>query len=458
MTLAAVELAPQEVGERVPGGGIGEPAQHLAGLLEAVVQDEEAGEEQGQGGGTGVASEEPPVDPRGAFGTPLGGVRTLDALEQHRGRAVARAALPDAPGGQGPARAGEKIAGAHPGGHEPRILARQRDEKPRGTPGIGLGERRLVAEAAHHLLLAGEGGRLSDAQQELCLDGEGLRPSPRRGVEVKEAAPKPPALRLREARPLERLGGGPQVAAALAGVGEEVEEAGIEAHAHESLVDHLARGTRIPLLEIALREEREARHVGGRAALAPQELRSSLPRVPVPEEVARPGRRLRAPRVALRPPPCAPAPPAADAGAPRRKEPDDRAPCRERPQQHPRQRRPQRPPRRQPHDGGLPVQEHDVARADHEQRHRNRHQPARHDSAGTDKRSEAKPSEHPPPAKQRAASPRAARGLGASEERSEAKPSEHRTGPQMSYLARAWLWNGSGSSTRGARIHSRSRS
>src|SRR5439155_1609683 len=126
-------------------------------------------------------------------GTPLGGIRTLDALEQHRGRAVARAALRDAPGGQGPARAGEKIAGAHPGGHEPRILARQRDEKPRGTPGIGLGERRLVAEAAHHLLLAGEGGRLSDAQQELCLDGEGLRPSPRRGSRC-ERRPRPRAL------------------------------------------------------------------------------------------------------------------------------------------------------------------------------------------------------------------------------------------------------------------------
>src|SRR5207249_1850630 len=122
----------------------------------------------------------PPVDARGPLGAPLGGVRALDALEQHRGRAVARAAFPDAPCGQRLARTGEKIAGAHPGGHEPRILARERDEESRRAPGIGLGERCLVAEAAHHLLLAGERSRLADAQQELRLDGEGFPPSPRR--------------------------------------------------------------------------------------------------------------------------------------------------------------------------------------------------------------------------------------------------------------------------------------
>src|SRR5439155_18277638 len=119
------------------------------------------------------------------------------------------------------------------------------------------------------LLLAREPRRLAHAQQELALDGDRLRPAARCGVDVTQPARETRALRLREPRPLERLGGGTQVTGALAGLGQEVEESRIETHAHEPVVDHLARGGRITLLEVRLREARHPRHTGRYAPLPP---------------------------------------------------------------------------------------------------------------------------------------------------------------------------------------------
>src|SRR5439155_8022154 len=145
-------------------------------------------------------ADEPPIDARRPRGAPLGGVGALDALEQHRGRAMARAALPDAARGERPPRTGEEIPGPDPRGYEGRILPRERNQESRRVPRIGLGERRLVAEAAHHLLLAREPRRLAHAQQELALDGDRLRPAARRGVDVTQPARDTRALRLREPR------------------------------------------------------------------------------------------------------------------------------------------------------------------------------------------------------------------------------------------------------------------
>src|SRR3989442_666048 len=80
--------------------------------------------------------------------------------------------------------------------------------------------------------------------------------------------------------------GGAKVTGALAGLGEEVEQAWLEADPHETLLDHLAGRRGITLVEVAFGQQREARHVGGRGPLAAEKLRPRLPRVTVPQEIA----------------------------------------------------------------------------------------------------------------------------------------------------------------------------
>ena len=133
-------------------------------------------------------------------------------------------------------------------------------------------------------------------------------------------------------------------------------------------------------MEVAFGQQREARHVGGRGPLAAEKLRPRLPRVTVPQEIARAGSQFGASRI----PPCstsrAPLAPPAEAGAARREQPDEQPAGGECPEQRPGERRAHRSPGRQPHDRRLAVQEDHISGADHDERRRDRDQPARHGS------------------------------------------------------------------------------
>src|SRR5207249_3219693 len=141
-----------------------------------------------------VAAKEPPVDACRPFGMPLVGIGALDALEEDGGGPVPRAALPDTPRRQRPARARERVARADPRRDERRVLAREGNQQSRRTSRLGLAERRFVPESAHHALLAHERGRVAYAQQELRLDGKRFRPAPRRRIDVTQATAETQAL------------------------------------------------------------------------------------------------------------------------------------------------------------------------------------------------------------------------------------------------------------------------
>ena len=173
-----------------------------------------------------------------------------------------------------------------------------------------------------------------------------------------------------------------------------------------------------------LGEEGDPSRVVWHAPFIPQQLRPRPRVVAGPHECARPVGERGAPRLVPRPAPRAPAVPPASPRAHDRGQPDEAAACRKGGEQRCRQRRGVAPTGRHAHDDRVRVQEDDVARSDQEERRDHRAEPVTCVSC--------------------------AAPVGG------AAPAQPLSVPV--FWLRAWLWNGSGSSTRGARAQSRSRS
>src|SRR4029077_14464832 len=108
----------------------------------------------------------------------------LEPIEQHGGRLVTEAALPDAASGDLSAGVRVQIARAHPRRNERWVLACQREEDARRAARIRVGERRLIAEAAQRAFLVGQCGGAPDAEHDLALQAKRLVPASVRSVEI----------------------------------------------------------------------------------------------------------------------------------------------------------------------------------------------------------------------------------------------------------------------------------
>src|SRR5207245_11160545 len=116
-----------------------------------------------------------------------------------------------------------------------------------------------------------------DAEQDLALHGERLGPAARGRVDVAQPAREARALGMDGPRPLERVGGGAEVARTLGRLGEEDEEPRLGPGLLQAFLEDAACAGGIVVVEMRLGEEgqpvRVTRH---RAALDAPELVARL--------------------------------------------------------------------------------------------------------------------------------------------------------------------------------------